>query len=171
VASLVPSFTTRPVGAMPPLPARGRSLQSHISPLCLRSRPISALHAQVRSDMGCRVKTAACRVDTFISSYKKGSELVRTMRQRHEDVGNESRLLLHFPHPGANVLGQVFELRDGVAADWKCDHPSESTSREDHLLRDPLRIPEAYLASAQRETGAIHILLTAAFDLTQSLRL
>jgi hypothetical protein len=48
---------------------------------------------------------------------EEGPEFVRPMRQGQEDVGNESRLLLHLEHPRADVVGQIFEFRDGIAAD------------------------------------------------------
>ena len=39
------------------------------------------------------------------------------MREREKHVGNESRLLLYLEHPRADVLGEVRELRDRIAAD------------------------------------------------------
>ena len=38
------------------------------------------------------------------------------VRERQEDIGDESRLLLNFEHSRADVLGQILEFRDGVAA-------------------------------------------------------
>ena len=40
------------------------------------------------------------------------AELVRPVRQREEDVGHEAGLLLHLEDPGADVVGQVGELRE-----------------------------------------------------------
>ena len=45
------------------------------------------------------------------------AEFVRPVRQRQEHVGHEARLLLHLEDPRADVLGQVLELRNGIAAD------------------------------------------------------
>ena len=39
------------------------------------------------------------------------------MREREEDVRDEPGLFPHFEHPRADVIGQVFELRPGIAAD------------------------------------------------------
>ena len=49
-------------------------------------------------------------------------------RERHS--GNEARFLLYIKHPSANILGQVCELRDGVAADGRRGHAYESTSEK-----------------------------------------
>ena len=45
------------------------------------------------------------------------AELVGPMRERQEDVRDEAGLFLHLEHPRADVLGQVLELRDRIAAD------------------------------------------------------
>ena len=45
------------------------------------------------------------------------AKLVRPVREREKHVGNESRLFLHLEHPRADVLGQVRQLRDGIATD------------------------------------------------------
>ena len=44
------------------------------------------------------------------------AELVGPMREREKDVGDEARFLLHLEHPRADVVGQILEFRDGVAA-------------------------------------------------------
>ena len=44
------------------------------------------------------------------------AELVGTVGERQEDVGDEPGLFLHLEHPRADVVGQVLEFRDGVAA-------------------------------------------------------
>jgi hypothetical protein len=44
------------------------------------------------------------------------------VRQREKHVGNEAGLLLHLQDAGADVFGQVFEFRYGVAADRRRAH-------------------------------------------------
>ena len=53
---------------------------------------------------------------------KERAEFVRPVREREEDVRNETCLLLHFEHPRADILGQVFELRDGITTDFGGGH-------------------------------------------------
>ena len=45
------------------------------------------------------------------------AELVGTMRERQEDVRDETRLLLHFDESRADVLGQFVERRNRIAGD------------------------------------------------------
>jgi hypothetical protein len=45
------------------------------------------------------------------------AKLVRPVREREKHVGNEACFFLHLEHPRADVLRQVRELRDGIAAD------------------------------------------------------
>jgi hypothetical protein len=70
--------------------------------------------------------------------------------ERQEDVGDESGLFLHFEDAGANVLGQVLELRDGIAADGMRCHANESISREQTIPgRDQREIAQDRRRSAQ----------------------
>src|SRR5512132_1478848 len=48
---------------------------------------------------------------------KERAKLVGPVGEREKHVGNEARFFLHFQHARADVLGQVRELRDRIAAD------------------------------------------------------
>ncbi len=56
---------------------------------------------------------------------KECAKLVRPMREREKHIRNESRLLLHFEHLRADVLGQVRKRRDGIAADGTRVHDGQ----------------------------------------------
>ena len=68
-------------------------------------------------------------------------ELVRPVGERQKDVGDESRLLLDFQHSRANVVGQVFELGNGIAADGGRSHVNKSISLERTQPRNGSGLP------------------------------